>query len=65
MDALRKGELRASECWINTIYDNFQDKLLRPDKTKNIITRETILDVLGRRSSLSCWLLYLCMTYRS
>ena len=27
-DALRKGEHRASECWINTIYDNFQDKLL-------------------------------------
>ena len=25
-DALRKGEHRASECWINT--DNFQDKLL-------------------------------------
>ena len=38
----------ASECWVNTIYVNFQDKLLRPDKTKNIITRETILDVLGR-----------------
>ena len=47
-DALRKGEHRASECWINTIYDNFQDKLLRPDKTKNVITRETILEVLGR-----------------
>jgi hypothetical protein len=47
-DALRKGEHRASECWINTIYDNFQDKLLRQDKTKNAITRETILEVLGR-----------------
>jgi len=47
-DALRKGEHRASECWINTIYDNFKDKLLRPDKTKNVITRETILQVLGR-----------------
>ena len=47
-EALRKGEHRVSECWINTIYDNFQDKLLRPDKTKNVITRETILDVLGR-----------------
>ena len=47
-DALRRGEHRASECWINTIYDNFQDKLLRPDKTKNVITRETILEVLGR-----------------
>ncbi len=47
-DALRKGEHRASECWINTIYDNFQDKLLRPEKTKNVITRESILEVLGR-----------------
>ena len=47
-DALRKGQNRASECWINAIYDNFQDRLLRPDKTKNVITRETILEVLGR-----------------
>ncbi len=47
-EALHKGEHRASECWINTIYDNFQDKLLRPDKTKNVVTRETILEVLGR-----------------
>ncbi len=47
-DALRTGEHRASECWINSIYDNFQDKLLRPGKTRNLVTRETILEVLGR-----------------
>ncbi len=38
-DALRKGDYNPSECLINTIYDNFQDKLLRPDKTRNLITR--------------------------
>ena len=43
-EALQKGEHRPSECWINTIYDNF-NKLLRPNKTKNLITRETILEV--------------------
>jgi hypothetical protein len=47
-DALRKGARRPNECLINTIYDNFQDKLLRPDKTRNFITRETILEVLWR-----------------
>ena len=41
-----KGERRASECWTNTVYDNFQDRLLRPDKTKSIITMETILRCL-------------------
>jgi hypothetical protein len=47
-EALRNSSHTESECWINTLYDNFKDKLLRPDKTKNLITRETILDVLGR-----------------
>ncbi|MFM7989462.1 MAG: hypothetical protein ACKPKO_60125, partial [Candidatus Fonsibacter sp.] len=37
-----------SECWINTLYDNYEQTLLRSDKQKNLITRETILDVLGR-----------------
>ena len=37
-----------NECWINSIYDFYQDTLLRPDKKKNMITRETILQVLGR-----------------
>ena len=46
-ETLRKEEHRPSECWINTIYDNF-NKLLRADKTKNIITMETALEVLNR-----------------
>ena len=37
-----------SECWINTLYDNYDQTLLRSDKQKNLITRETILEVLGR-----------------
>ncbi len=37
-----------SECWINTLYDNYEQTLLRSDKQKNLITRETILEVLGR-----------------
>lgn len=47
-EALRNSSHAESECWINTLYDNFKDKLLRPDKTKNLITREKILQVLGK-----------------
>ena len=47
-EAIRVSSHAPSECWINTLYDNFKDKLLRPDKTKNLITRKKILDVLGR-----------------
>ncbi|MFM7982045.1 MAG: hypothetical protein ACKPKO_22270 [Candidatus Fonsibacter sp.] len=38
-----------SECWwINALYDNYEEALLRTSKKKNLITRETILEVLGR-----------------
>ena len=37
-----------SECCINTLYDNYEQTLLRPDKQNNLITRETILEVLGK-----------------
>jgi hypothetical protein len=47
-EALQKGSHHVSECWINTLYDNYQKTLLRPEKTKNLITRATILEVLGR-----------------
>jgi hypothetical protein len=47
-EALQRGNHHQSECWINTIYDNYEKTLLRPEKTKNRITRETILEVLGR-----------------
>ena len=47
-DALQKGRHHVSECWINALYDNYEHTLLRTDKKKNLITRETILEVLGR-----------------
>jgi hypothetical protein len=47
-EALQRGNHHQSECWINTLYDNYEKTLLRPEKTKNRITRETILEVLGR-----------------
>ncbi|MFM7984621.1 MAG: hypothetical protein ACKPKO_35390, partial [Candidatus Fonsibacter sp.] len=47
-EALQRGNHHVSECWINTLYDNYEQTLLRTDKNKDLITRETILDVLGR-----------------
>ncbi len=44
-DVFRKGEHRASERWINTIYDDFQESCPN-QKTRNLIPRETILEVL-------------------
>ena len=49
-DALRKSKHHRSECWLNSIYECYgqKDGLLDPDKTKNVITRESILELLGR-----------------
>ncbi|MFM7986005.1 MAG: hypothetical protein ACKPKO_42495, partial [Candidatus Fonsibacter sp.] len=47
-EALLKGNHHVSECWINTLYDNYEETLLRPDKQNNLITREAILEVVGR-----------------
>ena len=47
-EALRKSNHHVSECWINTLYDNYEQTLLRTEKKRNLITRETILEVLGR-----------------
>ncbi|MFM7983080.1 MAG: hypothetical protein ACKPKO_27535, partial [Candidatus Fonsibacter sp.] len=47
-EALQKGNHHVSECWINTIYDKYEQTLLRSDKQKNLITRGTILEVLGK-----------------
>ena len=49
-EALQKSNHRRSECWINSIYEHYacKDALLDPDKTKNVITREDILELLGR-----------------
>ena len=37
-----------SECWFNTLYGNYEHTLLRTDKKKDLMTRETILEVLGK-----------------
>ena len=37
-----------SECWINALFNNYEQTLLRSDKKKNLITKETILEVLGK-----------------
>ena len=50
-EALRNTSHNSSECWINTLYDNFKDKLLRQDKTKNLVTREKILSILGKNET--------------
>ena len=35
-------------CWINTLYDLYGDNLLSQDKKRNVITRDMILETLGR-----------------
>ncbi|MFM7984641.1 MAG: hypothetical protein ACKPKO_35490, partial [Candidatus Fonsibacter sp.] len=47
-EALQKGNHHVSECWINTLYDNYEQTLLRSDNKTNLITTETILEVLGK-----------------
>ena len=34
--------------WINAPYDNDEQTVMRPDKKNNLITRETVLEVLGK-----------------
>lgn len=36
---LRRSNHNVSECCVNTLFDNFHQKLSRPDKTKYLITR--------------------------
>ena len=36
------------ECFLNAIYDAFRDKLFKPNKMRQVVTREMILDILGR-----------------
>ena len=37
-----------NDCWINTLYDFYGDNLLSQDKKRNVITRNIILEILGR-----------------
>ena len=47
-EGLHQTKHYVSECWVNTLYDNYEQTMLRSDKKKNLLTRETILEVLGR-----------------
>ena len=47
-EALKRSNHRKGECWINALYEHYGETLLRSDKTKNLITREDILKLLGR-----------------
>ena len=47
--ALEKKNYKRDECWLNTIYDHYRDSLLNPNRTQRyVITREKILDTIGR-----------------
>ena len=37
-----------NECWINTLYDFYGDNLLSQERKRNLITREIILEILGK-----------------
>ena len=41
-EAIERKNYIKDECWINSIYDFYKDSLLRPDKKRNLITREII-----------------------
>ena len=47
-EAIETQNYIKDECWINSIYDFYKDSLLRPDKKRNLITREIILKDLDR-----------------
>ena len=43
---MQKGNHHVSECWHNTLYDNYEQTLLRTEKNQNLIARETTLCAL-------------------
>ena len=46
--AIKVDQYAKDECWINTIYDFYGDNLLSVDKKRNVITREIILEIIGK-----------------
>ena len=46
--AIKVDQYAKDECWINTIYDFYGDNLLSCDKKRNVITREIILEIIGK-----------------
>ncbi len=45
-DAMENQKYTRSECWRNAIFDFYGDTLLSPDKKRNVITRQKILQVI-------------------
>ena len=47
-EAIQNNNYTKDECFLNTIYDFYRDNLLNPDKKRNVITREIILETIGK-----------------
>ena len=46
--AIEEQHYRVNECWINCLYDHYRDTLLSTEKTRNVVSRAMILEVIGR-----------------
>ena len=48
-EAIKNKKYKKDECWINALFDVYGENLLSPTKNKRyVITRETILQVIGK-----------------
>jgi hypothetical protein len=47
-EAIAKKHYRKNECWINTLMDIYGDTLLSKDKQRYRLTREKLLQIIGR-----------------
>ena len=47
-EAIQNNNYTKDECFLNTIYDFYRDNLLNPDKKRNVINREIILETIGK-----------------
>ena len=47
-ESIEKQHYRVSECWINCLYDHYRDTLLSTEKTRNVVPRAMILEIIGR-----------------
>ena len=47
-EAMENKRYVKNECWLNSIYDFYHDSLLSTEKKRDMVTRETILQVLDR-----------------
>ena len=47
-EAIAKSNYAKDECFLNSIYDFYRDNLLRSDKTRNVITRASVWQTIGK-----------------